>query len=116
MSFCDFIAPSEEEAVVRLAAVQRVSDVVTSIWPQCAVSATTSARPSPWKLVLTPSPTPSLVQVKVFGSYATGLYLPASDCDVSRAAPASSPLPLSDPEGVKGDGRWWWRGQVSGLL
>ena len=48
VSFCDFIAPSEEEGVVRRAAVQRVSDVVTSIWPQCTVSATHSFRQTPF--------------------------------------------------------------------
>ncbi|CAM6084092.1 unnamed protein product [Calypogeia fissa] len=56
VDFCNFVSPTEEEKELRKAAVQRVSDVITLIWPSC--------------------------QVKVFGSFATGLFLPTSDCDV----------------------------------
>lgn len=56
VDFCEFVAPTEAEQQMRDVAVQRVSAVVKSIWPSC--------------------------QVKVFGSFATGLYLPTSDVDV----------------------------------
>ncbi|KAG0621663.1 hypothetical protein M758_3G038500 [Ceratodon purpureus] len=56
VDFCEFVAPTEEEQYMRDTAVERVSAVVKSIWPSC--------------------------QVKVFGSFATGLYLPTSDVDV----------------------------------
>eukprot|EP00271_Cylindrocystis_brebissonii_P018746 TRINITY_DN5444_c0_g2_i1.p1 TRINITY_DN5444_c0_g2~~TRINITY_DN5444_c0_g2_i1.p1 ORF type:complete len:744 (-),score=129.75 TRINITY_DN5444_c0_g2_i1:1014-3245(-) len=56
VEFVNFVTatPSEEEE--RLAAIARVSDVIGNIWPRC--------------------------EVQVFGSYATGLHLPTSDCDV----------------------------------
>ncbi|CAK9868100.1 unnamed protein product [Sphagnum jensenii] len=56
VDFCEFVAPTEEEQQQRKAAVERVSAVVKLIWPSC--------------------------QVCVFGSFATGLYLPTSDVDV----------------------------------
>ncbi|KAH7292284.1 hypothetical protein KP509_29G060500 [Ceratopteris richardii] len=56
ISFCDLVSPTKEDEELRTAAVQRVSDVIKSIWTKC--------------------------QVTVFGSFATGLYLPASDIDV----------------------------------
>ncbi|KAJ7300053.1 hypothetical protein O6H91_Y086900 [Diphasiastrum complanatum] len=56
VNFCEFIAPTQEEEQERVAAIQRVCDVVKSIWPHCTV--------------------------KVFGSSATGLFLPTSDVDV----------------------------------
>ncbi|BBN04554.1 non-canonical poly(A) RNA polymerase PAPD5/7 [Marchantia polymorpha subsp. ruderalis] len=56
VDFCNFVTPTEKEQKIRDDAVQRVREVVMSIWPSC--------------------------QVKVFGSFATGLYLPTSDVDV----------------------------------
>ncbi|KAG6542519.1 hypothetical protein Mapa_015989 [Marchantia paleacea] len=56
VDFCNFVTPTEREQKIRDDAVQRVREVVLSIWPSC--------------------------QVKVFGSFATGLYLPTSDVDV----------------------------------
>ncbi|GAB4823273.1 hypothetical protein N2152v2_010319 [Parachlorella kessleri] len=53
--FCRYLAPSEEESEQRQAALERVSGAVQSIWPSA--------------------------EVKVFGSFATGLYLPTSDVD-----------------------------------
>ncbi|KAL6766404.1 TRF4 [Auxenochlorella protothecoides x Auxenochlorella symbiontica] len=50
-----YLTPLPEEAMQRNAAIQRVRDVVACIWPEA--------------------------QVKVFGSFATGLYLPTSDID-----------------------------------
>eukprot|EP01018_Ginkgo_biloba_P003375 Gb_02324 [translate_table: standard] len=55
-NFCQFVSPTPEEQAARLAAVERVSEVIKFIWPHC--------------------------QVKVFGSFETGLYLPSSDIDV----------------------------------
>lgn len=55
-NFCHFLLPTSEEQASRTAAVARVSEVIKSIWPSC--------------------------QVKVFGSFETGLYLPSSDIDV----------------------------------
>ncbi|GBG58863.1 hypothetical protein CBR_g262 [Chara braunii] len=56
VDFMDFVTPTEQEQEMRSAAVRRVQDVVTGIWPSC--------------------------KVVVFGSFATGLYLPTSDVDV----------------------------------
>ncbi|XP_057838060.2 uncharacterized protein LOC131048186 isoform X2 [Cryptomeria japonica] len=56
IDFCHFLSPTPEEQAARLAAIGRVSDVVKSIWPNC--------------------------EVKIFGSFETGLYLPISDIDV----------------------------------
>lgn len=56
LDFCDFISPTQEEQVARVAALQRVIEVVLYIWPHC--------------------------NVEVFGSFKTGLYLPTSDIDV----------------------------------
>ncbi|KAH9323182.1 hypothetical protein KI387_017821, partial [Taxus chinensis] len=54
--FCHFLSPTPEEQAARLAAIGRVSEVIMFIWPNC--------------------------EVKVFGSFETGLYLPSSDIDV----------------------------------
>ncbi|KAK9822646.1 hypothetical protein WJX81_003349 [Elliptochloris bilobata] len=56
VEFERFLAPTAEEAAGRAAAVQRISAVVQTIWPSASV--------------------------QVFGSFATGLYLPTSDLDV----------------------------------
>ncbi|XP_057845495.2 uncharacterized protein LOC131054877 isoform X2 [Cryptomeria japonica] len=56
MDLCHFLSPTPEEQAARIAAVERVSGVIKYIWPDC--------------------------QVKVFGSFGTGLYLPSSDIDV----------------------------------
>ncbi|KAJ3704269.1 hypothetical protein LUZ61_007974 [Rhynchospora tenuis] len=56
LDFCDFVAPTPEEEESRTVAVQRVSDVIKHIWPDC--------------------------KVEVFGSFRTGLYLPNSDIDI----------------------------------
>ncbi|KAI7844721.1 hypothetical protein COHA_001808 [Chlorella ohadii] len=55
VEFCRYLAPSPAEAAARQAAIDRIEDVVTSIWPKA--------------------------RVQVFGSFATGLYLPTSDVD-----------------------------------
>ena len=55
VEFNRFVAPTPEEAASRLAAISRVQAVVQSIWPAATV--------------------------EVFGSFATGLYLPTSDLD-----------------------------------
>uniref|UniRef100_A0A0D6QZM7 polynucleotide adenylyltransferase n=1 Tax=Araucaria cunninghamii TaxID=56994 RepID=A0A0D6QZM7_ARACU len=56
IDFCNFLSPTTEEEAARRAAVGRVSEVIKFIWPNC--------------------------QVKLFGSFETGLYLPSSDIDV----------------------------------
>lgn len=56
MELCELVQPTPEEAAARAGAVAAVREVVGSIWP--------SAR------------------VEVFGSYATGLYVPTSDVDL----------------------------------
>ncbi|KAL2636262.1 hypothetical protein R1flu_007741 [Riccia fluitans] len=56
VDFSNFVTPTEKEQKIRDDAVERVTEVVLSIWPSC--------------------------QVKIFGSFATGLYLPASDIDM----------------------------------
>ena len=56
MEFCRYLKPSAEEDVSRNTAIQRVSDVITSIWPTASVA--------------------------IFGSFATGLHLPTSDVDL----------------------------------
>ncbi|XP_062090607.1 uncharacterized protein LOC133796920 [Humulus lupulus] len=56
VDFCDFLSPTPEEKDSRNAAIERVSDVIKYIWPNC--------------------------EVEVFGSFRTGLYLPSSDIDV----------------------------------
>jgi non-canonical poly(A) RNA polymerase PAPD5/7 len=55
VDFCRFTEPTTSEAASRAAAVARVRAVVTSIWPGAKLA--------------------------VFGSFATGLYLPTSDID-----------------------------------
>lgn len=88
LDFCDFLSPTPEEDASRNAAVERVADVIRYIWPNCRVFLLS------WLL-------PFLLisfccmynrhmlfvsfvalQVEVFGSYRTGLYLPSSDIDV----------------------------------
>lgn len=56
VNFCELVSPTPEEDNLRTIAVQRVAKVIKSIWKQS--------------------------HVKVFGSFATGLYLPTSDIDV----------------------------------
>ncbi|MCO5596595.1 hypothetical protein L7F22_050661 [Adiantum nelumboides] len=56
VAFCDLVSPTSEDHHLRTEAVQRVSDVIKSVWKKC--------------------------QVNVFGSFATGLYLPTSDIDM----------------------------------
>ncbi|XP_050110715.1 uncharacterized protein LOC126589465 [Malus sylvestris] len=56
VDFCDFLSPTPEEQESRSAAVQRISDLIKYIFPRS--------------------------KVEVFGSFKTGLYLPASDIDV----------------------------------
>ncbi|XP_008226638.1 PREDICTED: non-canonical poly(A) RNA polymerase PAPD5 [Prunus mume] len=56
VDFCEFLSPTPEEQEARTSAVERVSQVIKYIWPRC--------------------------KVEVFGSFKTGLYLPASDIDV----------------------------------
>ncbi|CAI5496527.1 unnamed protein product [Closterium sp. Naga37s-1] len=53
--FCRFVEASEQEKQARAEAVGRVTAVIHSIWAHC--------------------------HVEVFGSYATGVYLPTSDVD-----------------------------------
>ena len=55
VDFCRFTEPTAAEAATRLAAVERVRAVVVAIWPGA--------------------------RLEVFGSCATGLYLPTSDVD-----------------------------------
>lgn len=56
VAFCQMLAPTAEEIASRAASLDSLRDVVRSIWPAAGV--------------------------KVFGSYETGLYTPASDTDV----------------------------------
>ncbi|KAG9447818.1 hypothetical protein H6P81_013946 [Aristolochia fimbriata] len=56
VDFCEFISPTQEEQASRVAAVQRITELIKYIWPHC--------------------------RVEVFGSFRTGLYLPTSDIDV----------------------------------
>ncbi|XP_050368629.1 uncharacterized protein LOC126786751 [Argentina anserina] len=56
LDFCEFLSPTPQEEEGRRAAVERVSEVIKYVWPRC--------------------------EVEVFGSFKTGLYLPASDIDV----------------------------------
>ncbi|KAM6600901.1 hypothetical protein CsatA_020510 [Cannabis sativa] len=56
VDFCEFLSPTPEEKDSRNAAIERVSEVIKYIWPNC--------------------------EVEVFGSFRTGLYLPSSDIDV----------------------------------
>ncbi|CAI5459473.1 unnamed protein product, partial [Closterium sp. Yama58-4] len=60
VEFCRFVEASEQEKQARAEAVGRVTAVIQSIWAHC--------------------------HVEVFGSYATGVYLPTSDVDVSIPA------------------------------
>ncbi|GHP03124.1 hypothetical protein PPROV_000187900 [Pycnococcus provasolii] len=53
--FVAYAAPSKAEVALRQAAVERIRDAVTAIWPHATL--------------------------EVFGSFATGLYLPTSDVD-----------------------------------
>ncbi|XP_076882499.1 uncharacterized protein LOC143530979 [Bidens hawaiensis] len=56
LDFCDFLSPTSEEQVSRNTAVETVSNVIKSIWPNC--------------------------KVEIFGSFKTGLLLPTSDVDM----------------------------------
>ncbi|GIL46015.1 hypothetical protein Vafri_3108 [Volvox africanus] len=56
VELCELVQPTPEEAVARREAVAVVSEVVRSIWPQA--------------------------RCEIFGSYATGLYVPTSDIDL----------------------------------
>lgn len=56
LDFSEFLSPTPEEQANRHTAVDRVFQVVKSIWPHC--------------------------RVEVFGSFKAGLYLPTSDIDV----------------------------------
>ncbi|KAK9822265.1 hypothetical protein WJX74_001011 [Apatococcus lobatus] len=56
VTFCRVLEPTREEAAIRSAAVTRVTEVVQAIWPSA--------------------------EVKLFGSFLTGLYLPTSDIDL----------------------------------
>lgn len=55
VSLCSYLASTQEEEIARRNAISRVEDVVRSIWPDA--------------------------RLEVFGSFATGLYLPTSDVD-----------------------------------
>jgi len=55
IDFCRFVEPTPEEASSRRAAVSRVEELVRWIWPES--------------------------RLELFGSFATGLYLPSSDID-----------------------------------
>jgi non-canonical poly(A) RNA polymerase PAPD5/7 len=56
VAFCQMLAPTAEESASRSASLESLKGVVRGIWPSA--------------------------DVLVFGSYATGLYTPASDTDV----------------------------------
>ncbi|XP_076923636.1 uncharacterized protein LOC143585829 [Bidens hawaiensis] len=56
LDFCDFLSPTVEEQVSRNTAVETVSNVIKSIWPNC--------------------------KVEIFGSFKTGLFLPTSNVDM----------------------------------
>ncbi|KXZ51755.1 hypothetical protein GPECTOR_11g20 [Gonium pectorale] len=56
VELCELVQPTPEEAEARRAAVEAVTGIVTSIWPNA--------------------------RCEVFGSYATGLYVPTSDIDL----------------------------------
>eukprot|EP00854_Cymbomonas_tetramitiformis_P027269 gene27269-33581_t len=55
IDFCRYMEPTDEEKMKRETAVKRVREVALGIWPKASV--------------------------EIFGSYATGLYLPGSDID-----------------------------------
>lgn len=56
VEFVRFLTPSSEEQLLRQAAISRIEEIVKRIWPTA--------------------------NLQVFGSFATGLYLPTSDVDV----------------------------------
>ncbi|PRW59743.1 non-canonical poly(A) RNA polymerase PAPD5 [Chlorella sorokiniana] len=81
VEFCRYLAPSPAEAAARQAAIDRIEDVVTSIWPKaCRIEdVVTSIWPK--------------ARVEVFGSFATGLYLPTSDVDAVIMGSGCSDVP-----------------------
>ncbi|CAI5935376.1 unnamed protein product [Closterium sp. NIES-65] len=70
VEFCQFVEASEQEKQARAEAVGRVTAVIHSIWAHC--------------------------HVEVFGSYATGVYLPTSDVDPT--------IPVHAPDPSRGGG------------
>ena len=116
MEFCRFLEPTPAETAERSAATARVTAVIQAIWPQAEVqvSAAQSARPPPvlngsgflGSRVLKPSAPRSRLAaallahllahaavrwVQVFGSFATGLFLPTSDMDLVVTSSGESP-------------------------
>ncbi|CAI5987253.1 unnamed protein product [Closterium sp. NIES-65] len=79
VEFCRFVEASEQEKQARAEAVGRVTAVIHSIWAHC--------------------------HVEVFGSYATGVYLPTSDVDPT--------IPVHAPDPSRGGGAVA-RGEVFG--
>ena len=70
VEFCRFLEPTDEETAARGAATERVAQVIKAIWPGAVV--------------------------QVFGSFATGLFLPTSDMDlVVTDSGEEPPLPSS---------------------
>ncbi|MES1915957.1 MAG: hypothetical protein MHM6MM_007830 [Cercozoa sp. M6MM] len=70
LDFAAFVEPSEREAAARQAAFDRLESIVKSLWPEASVFS--------------------------FGSFSTGLYLPASDVDtVVMGAPENALEQLS---------------------
>lgn len=94
LDFCEFLSPTPEEEASRSAAVESVFDVVKYIWPDCEVRLTL-LHLSPflfteyWILRYVYNDGCNwfcYLQVEVFGSFKTGLYLPSSDIDVIIAS------------------------------
>lgn len=71
ISFCKWVSPSAEEKQMREDVIARISKVVETLWPS--------------------------VQLRVFGSCATDIYLPTSDIDLCiMGANACSPSPIDE--------------------
>ncbi|KAF7233323.1 hypothetical protein EG68_11642, partial [Paragonimus skrjabini miyazakii] len=66
--FFEYIKPTPEEQFAREIVVWKIKQVVHCMWPHCQVS---------WLTLK-----PFALQVDVFGSFKTGLYLPTSDVDM----------------------------------